>query len=103
MIDYFVIYGETIFQILSLGQPSITIPKFKSFGRLIGIPERKMMNIVKEIGLKEEGMSYEEFEMAYYMAFEDSENPLEKPQMNSAFPSKKDHKVAICKNNCNIF
>jgi hypothetical protein len=102
-IDFLYIFGETIFNALSGGQPVISIPKLKSFGKLLGINERKIMNTLRDLNLKEETVTFEEFEMVFFSAFEELENTFGRSLVTGNYFQKKDNKNSTCKSGCSIF
>lgn len=103
-LDFLHIFGETIFNALCAGQNTISTVRMKTFGKLIGVSERKLLNTIKEIGVKDESdLSFEEFEMIYYAIFEDIESSLAKSSLTGVLSHKKEHKLRTCKSGCNIF
>lgn len=103
-LDFLHVYGETIFQALCAGQGSISDSRMKTFGKLIGITERKLLTTIRELGIKDENsLTLEEFEMVYFAIFEDMESSLAKSSLTGALSQKKENsKIRTCRSGCNL-
>ncbi len=103
-LDFLHIFGETIFNSLCGGQNYLSNARVRTFGKLLGVSERKLLNTVRELGVKDESnLSFEEFEMVFYSVFEEMESSLAKSSLTGVLNQKKEHKMRTCKSTCNIF
>ena len=102
-LDFLHVFGETIFQALSCGQSTISNARLKTFGKLIGVTERKLLTTIKELGIKDDNnISFEDYEMIFFAIFEDLESSLAKSSLTGALTHKKDPKLRTCRSGCNI-
>lgn len=102
-LEFLYLFGDKVFQALSMGQSRMGCSRMKSFGKLIGITERKLLAIMKDLNLNEDHeVSFEEFELFYFTIFDELESNLGKTGLATP-SSRKESKIRSCRNGCAIF
>ena len=101
-LQFFHSFGQCVFQILSGERLKIYGAKMRMFGKLIGVPEKRLEQSLRELGIsEEEEYEYQEFELLFFSIFveQSASNPdnsklfssiPNSPQKQSSFPNKKD-------------
>ena len=104
-LEYLHVFGDVIFNCLSMGQSFINCSRMKAFGKLIGVSERKLISLMKELNIKEDqDISLPEFELFFFAIFEDLENSIAKSSLVGNSAIKKDsQRMKTCKKVCTIF